>query len=258
MNADAQSWRFYGPALRQWYDSLQGQLVLAEERKALDRVIPDLFGYHLLQVGDCGQDVLGTSRILHRMVMGVDARCDRATGVSLCAHPEQLPFQSDSLDAILLYHALEFSPDPHQVLREVERCLVPEGHVVILGFDPRSLWGGWRMLRRRSHLPWTGRFLSPSRLRDWLSLLDFSPIGMESVYYRPPVRRLQLAERLQFMERWGRRWWPLPGAVYLMTARKNVAGLTPIRPRWRPRRSLLAGFSEPASRNIQSRRREQG
>jgi hypothetical protein len=36
---------------------------------------------------------------------------------------------------------LELARDPHHALREVERVLVPEGRVVISGFNPASLWG---------------------------------------------------------------------------------------------------------------------
>ncbi|MCQ4062135.1 class I SAM-dependent methyltransferase, partial [Klebsiella pneumoniae] len=54
---------------------------------------------------------------------------------------EELPFESQSLDMIVLPHVLEFSEDPHQLLREVERVLMPEGRVVITGFNPMSLWG---------------------------------------------------------------------------------------------------------------------
>ena len=38
-----------------------------------------------------------------------------------------LPFESQSIDLVVLPHVLEFSDNPHQVLREVERILRPEG-----------------------------------------------------------------------------------------------------------------------------------
>jgi ubiquinone/menaquinone biosynthesis C-methylase UbiE len=54
---------------------------------------------------------------------------------------DALPFDSASLDLVVLPHTLELASDPHQTLREVERVLVPEGRVVIVGFNPASLWG---------------------------------------------------------------------------------------------------------------------
>ncbi len=55
----------------------------------------------------------------------------------------------DSIDLVFLPHTLEFSADPHQVLRETERVLIPEGRVIILGFNPLSSLGLWRLFRRR-------------------------------------------------------------------------------------------------------------
>jgi ubiquinone/menaquinone biosynthesis C-methylase UbiE len=53
----------------------------------------------------------------------------------------ELPFATQSLDLVVLPHVLEFAAEPHQVLREVERVLIPEGQVIICGFNPSSLWG---------------------------------------------------------------------------------------------------------------------
>jgi len=245
---------YYGPAMRDWYGSAAGQVVLEQEARALNQVLPDLFGYHLLQIGSCGQDVLGSSRILHRMVMDVsDCSQHIADGFAgLCAVPDHLPIASDSVDAVLLYHSLEFSQDPHQVLREVERVLVPEGHVLIMGFNPRSLWGLRAMMHRRGDtMPWNGKFVNQPRLRDWLSLLGFDVQDVQPLCFQAPLKHVPKAGGLPFMARWGVRWWPYFCGVYLMTARKKVSTMTPIKPRWQPRRRLVPGLSEPASRGMQ-------
>jgi SAM-dependent methyltransferase len=62
---------------------------------------------------------------------------------------DALPFPNQSLDLVLLPHTLELARDPHDTLREVERVLVPEGRVVIVGFNPASLWG---LRQQRAHL----------------------------------------------------------------------------------------------------------
>ncbi len=246
--------KYYGPAMRDWYHSAAGQTVLEQESAVLARVLPDLFGYHLLQIGSCGQDVLGSSRITHRMVMDVSDCCQYGVDqqASLCACPDYLPIASDSVDAVLLYHSLEFSPDPHQVLREIERVLVPEGHVLVLGFNPRSLWGMRALLHRRGDtMPWNGHFLNQPRLRDWLSLLGFDVLHVQPLCFQPPLKHAGGGQGQKLMARWGARWWPYFCGVYLMTARKKVSTMTPIKPRWRPQRRLVAGLSEPASRGMQ-------
>jgi SAM-dependent methyltransferase len=163
---------------------------------------------------------------------------------------EHLPIQPDCVDAVLLHHSLDIASDPRQVLREVERILVPEGHLIILGFNPRSMWGVRRFLSFRSHsAPWGMHFLPVKRIKDWLTLLGFDISMVRYGFFRPPLGRKGVVERLRFMESWGQNWWPFLGGVYLMVAKKKVATLTPIKPRWRPQRSIVAGLSDAASRS---------
>lgn len=232
--------------LRAWYASPLGRSLLEAEREALDAVLPDLFGYYLVQLGaGCEEYLLGASLIRRQVLIDDTVPCaemahDRIS--ALCAHAGLLPLRNDSVDVVLLPHTLDFERAPHDVLREAERALVPEGHVVILGFNPWSLWGVRRLFTwRRRQAPWSGSFRSIIRIRDWLALLGFDVVLSRSCFFRPPLRHPGLMRRLQWLERPGARWWPYLGGTYIIVARKRVATLTPIKPRWRPRRSLVGG-----------------
>ena len=233
--------------LREWYEQQLGQLLLEHERRELDGVLPNLFGYYLLQVGAAMDAyLLEASRIRHHVIVGshspVHPGRDRTAHMArLCGNSHMLPVQSDSVDVVVLPHTLEFDPSSHEVLREVERVLVAEGHVVILGFNPWSLWGLWRLLRgrRRMHPPWHGSFRGIYRIKDWLSLLGFDVVMARTYFFRPPLQREAMMRRFEWLERLGRRWWPYLGGAYIIVAKKRVTTLTPIKPRWRPRRSLL-------------------
>lgn len=236
--------------LRSWYGGDLGRLLLDSERRELGVILPDLFGYYLVQVGSAMEEyLLGASLIRRHVVVDeawptrevLDGECPRASAVF--GHARALPLQGDSVDVVLMPHTLEFEENPHEALREVERVLVSEGHVVILGFNPWSLWGLWRLFtwRRRLHPPWHGTYRSISRIKDWLALLGFDVIETRSCFFRPPVRHLGFLKRLRWMERLGWRWWPYRGGVYIIVAKKRVVTLTPLRPRWRPRRRLIHG-----------------
>jgi SAM-dependent methyltransferase len=160
----------------------------------------------------------------------------RAAVVTLHCESDALPFANASLDLVVLPHALELASDPHRTLREVERVLVPEGRVVILGFNPLSLWGlrqqlgRWRRQlwpgsARGLFLPSAGEFLRYRRLRDWLRLLGFEVEDGRFGCYRMPVASLKWLERSAWMERVGERWWPVFGAVYFVVAVKRVRGM---------------------------------
>jgi SAM-dependent methyltransferase len=155
-------------------------------------------------------------------------------------YAQALPILTDSVDVVVLAHTLEFEQDPHQVLREADRVLVPEGHVVILGFNPWSPWGLWHVLVSRwSRPPWSGQFRSLWRIKDWLALLGFDTTVSRGFFFRPPLRHDGVMHRLKVMEKLGQRFWPFAGAVYIIVAKKRVMRPTPIRPRWRPGRSLV-------------------
>jgi SAM-dependent methyltransferase len=160
-----------------------------------------------------------------------------------------LPIATDSVDAVFLPHTLEFSADAHQVLRETERVLIPEGRVVVIGFNALSLWGARRLAGGgRGRVPWCGKFLTPYRIGDWLSLLGFDIELQEMMMFRPPWRRA-LLQQLSFLDSMGRRFWPVLGGVYAIRAVKRVSTLTPLRPSWKSRRPVLAGGAvEPTTR----------
>ncbi|MFN2309422.1 MAG: class I SAM-dependent methyltransferase [Gammaproteobacteria bacterium] len=234
--------------LHDWYATPLGQALEQAELAAVREALATLFGYHLMLVAPPWQgSPLEACRIPHRLVMPSRWRAD----AGLVGQPQRLPVIGDSLDAIILPHILEFVPQPHEVLREVDRCLIPEGHVLILAFNPYGLWGLRRLLQDRCRrMPFMGRFIGQTRLRDWLALLGFDTLDCRPLLFRPPVQRLAATPRLAFLERLAQRGWPVPAAGYQLLARKRVVGLTPLRPRWRPRRGLVAGgLIEPSQRS---------
>ena len=227
------------PGLVDWLQTPQGRYVMAWEKPKIDAVVADLFGYNALQLGLPQYDFLAENRIPLRQSAGesgaVDVLCDL----------RELPFAANSIDLVVLPHILEFHDDPHQILREVERILIPEGQLVITGFNPLSLWGLRRRLPRRGdEFPMQGNFISVLRLKDWLKLLSFEVERGNFGCYAPPARREKWIKRWHFMEAAGDRWWSFAGGVYLLRAVKRVHGMRIILPPWNtkkvPRKALSA------------------
>ena len=231
--------------LARWLLAPAGRYLLEWEQRHLDAVVVDLFGFHALQLGLPELDALRANRMPHRWVASEDAHDARPgdaaadlprVAVALHCHFDALPFDTASLDLVVLPHALELARDPHLALREVERVLVPEGRVVVVGFNPASLWGLRQRLGRlrrrvgRDHpqslfLPNDGEFIGYRRLRDWLRLLSFEVEAGRFGCYLPPLRSEKWLSRFGWMERTGDRWWPVFGAVYFIVAVKRVRGM---------------------------------
>lgn len=212
--------------LHEWFETPLGQYLLEKERAYLDDVTPDIFGFHAVQVGLPGFDLLRENRITHRMRVATLGTPD------LYATAHELPFATQSIDLMLLPHVLEFADEPHEVLREVDRVMMPEGRLVILGFNPWSLWGLRSTLSSRNAYPWNGRFVSLPRAKDWLALLGFDVNAGRLIAYAPPFDNERLRGRFGFMEPAGDRWWAVGGAVYMLQAIKRVRGMRLITPAW--------------------------
>ncbi len=244
--------------VRDWYGSELGQALLANEKQALDKLLEQIFGYNLVQLGCLDQHSLtDASRTSHQFVFeSLVNESQSHPCTQIISRFEQLAIQNHSVDAVILPHTLEFEADPHQILREVERILVPEGKAVFLGFNPFSLWGLWhKYWEVRKHisasgsknntaqcqlpLPSCGHLISQRRLRDWLQLLGFDIELVSEYFYRPPVSNSALLNKLEFMEQAGQFSRLLPAGGYLLLATRRVSTLTPIRPRWKFSKKIL-------------------
>lgn len=229
--------------LAHWLQTPAGQYLLDWEQAQLDRAVADIFGFHALQLGLPELDALRANRMPHRWLAldahtaDVPPRVDgTATAALLRCDFDALPLDSQSLDLIVLPHTLELARDAHLALSEVARVLRPEGRVVILGFNPSSLWGlrqRFGHLRKRLaprserplFLPSEGEFLAYRRLRDWLRLLSFEVEAGRFGCYRPPFVSAKWLQRFGWIEPTGERWWPVLGAVYALVAVKRVRGM---------------------------------
>jgi SAM-dependent methyltransferase len=216
-------------AAAEWLATPPGRYVLDKEQAHFDRTVVDIFGFNALQLGLPQADLLRACRIPFRFTAGLCAP------VSLRTDFRDLPLATNSIDLVVLAHVLEFSEDPHQVLREVARVLLHEGHVLIAGFNPWSPWGWRRTFGRRSSYPWSGRFINLPRLKDWLRLLELEIIGGQMCCYTPPFTADKWLQRFAFMDAAGDRWWPITGGVYFLQAVKRVRGMRLIMPKWSDR-----------------------
>jgi len=231
-----------------WLATPVGAYLQEQEQRLFDDAVSDVFGFNAVQLGMPELDLLRNSR------MPFHFKATPYHGLVHC-DPDHLPFTSNSLDLVLLPHTLEFSENPHQTLREAERVLVPEGHIMITGFNPISAWGLRRFASSRENYPWNGRSFSLLRIRDWLELLGFELVAGHMACYAPPCRNPVWLNKMRFMDKAGDRWWPMMGGVYFVTAKKRVVGMRLIRPSWSKARLKPGLVPTPTQKN--DRQKEQ-
>lgn len=229
-----------------WFETPLGCALLEQEREALAAALECVFGEQFLQVGSWGSPglFLELARTQRRALLSPS---DVPVGhIRSC--PASLAIQSDSIDALLLPHTLELEPDPHEVLREAQRVLRPEGCLVVLGFEPLGSWAMRSRVARGRFLPGTARLLSERRLADWLKLLGFDVDPASRFLFTLPFVRAQSGRMRRWADGAGRALGSRLSGAYILRARKRVHAVTPIRLKFRARPAVISGLAEPTTR----------
>lgn len=204
-----------------WRDVVHGEWLCEQERYALAPYWASIAGDYALQLGP--------------LSAGISAGCKATEMISV--HPggsarvkaelNALPFSRRSVDVVVLAHVLEHASDPHQVLREADRCLAFDGYIVLTAYNPWSLATLVGALPGQAGKPpWSGRYFSKGRVADWLSLLNYEVLaagylGNSSLWPGQPNRKLRNKDNPVC------RALPWLRCGYFMVARKRVFPLTP-------------------------------
>ena len=230
--------------IEDWYLSETGQYLLEELEARLTPILATTFGYYSLQVGCAGLAgrLQQGCRVKRQFTLG---EAGQATNIE--ASPSMLPIASDSVDLVILMHHLSNTSEPHAILREALRILIPEGKLVIIDFNPKSLWGLRHFFQSwLEHVPFKGHFYTAKRIDDWMRLLGFDQNRLYRVGYLPPIQKPAIVRHLSWLEKGMRNWLPLFGALNLMVYSKNISPLTPVRHRWVTRKLLPAKVARPS------------
>ncbi len=242
-----------------WLQSPLGKGLLRQEARVIEEALDGVFGEYCLQLGLWGDSrtFLRFTRTQHSSLIAevLDAASGDPEADKPCAIGEmhRLPIDSDSIDAVLLPHTLDYSDRPHAVLREVDRVLRRDGHLIILGFKPGGLWGLRRLIPGAGMPPGADNLISDRRLKDWLQLLDMRIQGASRYFFRWPLPRNTVGSSSKW-ERRGQVWWPELAACYMLSAQKRVSTITPVMPLWRRNPKVVAGLAETSTRVSQTSR----
>ncbi len=214
--------------LDDFFESPIGEYACSWEIEQYKKIVSECFGYNAVQLGAPTLDLLEGNQI------GLKVVCDtelafitkiRDSRETASIAFEELPFETESIDLVLLPHTLEAVDDAHALIREVDRVMIPGGRVVITGFNMMSLWGlrvGMEKLGSEQFLPGK-KFFSVRQITDWLHLLNFNvDRGAFGRYH--PWRLPRRGNRQQWIEKAGDRWWPHCGALYSVSGIKCVPG----------------------------------
>ncbi|MFT6926979.1 MAG: SAM-dependent methyltransferase [Psychromonas sp.] len=208
------------PPLSSWQQLPNGESLHQQTQQRIDDYLEQCFGYNLLKLGHLSCQInTFNSRIPHQINCA-----SSGDNITLQADINQLPLQNSTIDLCILTHELDFSSDPHQLLREIDRVLALDGTLIISGYNPISLFGLRTALHPKN--PKNARLFLPNRVIDWLHLLGFKI--QQKQHFDFLSHNLKSTCSL-FIEDFGQRYLPYFCSVYFIIAKKKTIPMTPIK-----------------------------
>jgi SAM-dependent methyltransferase len=224
-----------------WYQNVYGKYGLELEKTLVAQCLSQLSAQYLLQIGDPFLSSLSDDSKARQRIFLEPTRSSSSfikPPLAFCqGFAETLPFEGTSLDVVFLAHALEVVSNPKKTLEEIYRVLVPEGYLLVTGFQPALLWG---LYQKKYFKPQRQRAsVGLSVLRSWLLEYDFEIISGKLFCFTPFILGL-LGIQSPFLEKIGPFSCPFLGSMYLLLVQKRCVTLTPLKPSWK-RIQLLQG-----------------
>ena len=191
-------------------------------------LLPNKQGYLLQVAGAVGPMSFDSLPAFAGQVL-LSQRAQMAGWRNVVASELSLPFATGALAAVLLIHVFDYQQHSHPVIKEVDRVLQPEGQLIICGFNPWGLCNLMRIPKRYSDNTHTAQLKSLNQLCRLLTEKGFRVEQGQTLFHgfpgNPPISGL--------LDRLGHRLLPALGSIYLISARKRVAAVTPLRKQWR-------------------------
>jgi SAM-dependent methyltransferase len=237
--------------LEAWYARNNGRYLVENIRNSLETTLDTAFGYHVLQLGVTRQHPLFEhSHINHR----VYAAEKSGSAIGLVTQSDELPLESDSIDILIAHHSLEFAENPHQVLREMQRVLAPQGQLIIIGFNPYSAFGSMAYIKglSRSSVWHHHHPVSAHRVTDWLHLLGCEVQQRNYLYAVPPQGVGKVRDLMIRCDNWFEAHNAPVGGLYILHAVKQTLGMNRLRRRLLASGERLIGLAVPKPRGVPS------
>ncbi|RUO22640.1 SAM-dependent methyltransferase [Aliidiomarina iranensis] len=232
------------PLLEDWQQMRHGQWWCDALEDVLAPHWETVFGHYLLKLGSLSASLPNNCRIREQYSVGIGKNAE------VKAQLHALPFFENTVDAVLLAHELEYHADPHAVLREVNRVMRADGHLILALNNPFSPGQLIRVVPGAGrYAPWNSRMFSPQRVRDWLSLMHYEVLAFGYFAAGVPWSKTRDPEQ-------GWAWLldnaPWLQAGYYLVARKREWPLTPMRLAERRQKRSLRPESVAAGRYSKS------
>ncbi len=209
--------------LREFYRTLGGRIVRRLIVERLAKMWPDMNGYRLLGAGyatpflrDCRENSERTVCVMYAGQGVHHWPADEKNSVCL-AHETELPFETNSIDRILVVHSLEYTGFMESAFEELWRVLKSNGRVIVIVPNRIGLW---------ARADWTpfghGTPYTSGQVENFLKENRFIPERTERAVFVPPFRSQTLLRSALLWEKIGHKLCAAMGGLVLVEASKQI------------------------------------
>lgn len=209
--------------LRDFYKTLGGRIVRRLLREELLRLWPEANGLRILGGGYAVPYLKiyaeQSERTVAVMFSGQGVHYWPVDGKNLTAiaHETELPFETNSIDRILLIHSLEFTGFLKPAFEEFWRVLKSNGRILVVVPNRMGLWA-------RAH--WTpfghGTPYSAGQVEEFLRENLFIPERTGRALFIPPFKSQTLLRSAGLWEKIGKTLCPAMGGMIFVEASKQI------------------------------------
>jgi SAM-dependent methyltransferase len=209
--------------LKRFYNSLRGQMARDQLRLQVKNIWPDLKNYNVIGFGYPMPYLRSYLESAKRVICLMPSQlgvhnwpADQKNRVCLC--PENLlPLETNTVDRILVVHALEFLDKPEHTFEELWRILKSNGRLIVVVPNRMGLWA------RMDNTPFgQGRPYSAGQVEDFLKANLFVHERTCHALFIPPFNKTYLFKGAHIFEKLGALLCPALGGVYMIEVTKQI------------------------------------
>jgi len=234
--------------LNAWWARHLGAYVLDAEIEMIQPILPLLTGDHIVLLG-CSEQLrlLRNSTVSRKTVLNRTVP-SFSTDSGICGSWDDLPLADNSLQTLVVPHTLEILLEGSKPLfHEIYRVLKPEGDLIVLGFNPSIIWRLWRFFYPSdAAIPWMDKCKKRSDLRFSLSLLDYRIVSQKTGAYCLPDDGRAITRCINWIFSGVKKICPWFGGAYILHAKKQSTGVTPIKVSWKEKYSDIKAADKVA------------
>ena len=173
---------------------------------------------------------------------------DEITSSDHITESKRLPFEDKSHDVIIIIHALDYTDNPYELVREIDRIATDDAKIALIGFNKFSLWGTLKPFMNKLTSPWLLNFHSLYSVREWFKLLGYEQNYKDTSSFTPIISKKisKYLNKISIIQKILAKDY---GGLYFFAFNKKIIPLTPVKLKFKEK-IFMSSFAKSTTNMI--------